>query len=157
MVEVYKLFQISKWLLSDNSNILLPAMQRGFVWKPVQIERVWDSIFSGYPIGAFMLSETANQTMWLFDGQQRSTSIALALYNPWEEERKSIGNAHQLPVIWIDLKPEKYSYGQKFVIRVVTQSHPWGYQLFNNNAILSVSDRRKALEYLVPKNEEDEQ
>lgn len=155
MVEVYNLFEISKWLVSENSNILLPAMQRGFVWKPVQIERVWDSILSGYPIGAFMLSETENQTMWLFDGQQRSTSIALALYNPWEEERKSIGNAHQLPVVWIDLKPEKYSYGQKFVIRVVTQSHPWGYQLFNNNAILSVSDRVKALDYLISENEED--
>ena len=57
MVEVYNLFQISKWLTSDKSNILLPAMQSGFVWKPVQIERVWDSIFSGYPIGAFMLSK----------------------------------------------------------------------------------------------------
>lgn len=33
---------------------LLPAIQREFVWKTEQIERLFDSILSGYPIGSFL-------------------------------------------------------------------------------------------------------
>lgn len=38
-----------------NSNkIYLPAIQRKFVWKPEQIEKLFDSIMRGYPIGTFL-------------------------------------------------------------------------------------------------------
>ena len=33
---------------------LLPAIQREFVWRPDQIERLFDSLMRGYPIGSFM-------------------------------------------------------------------------------------------------------
>ena len=33
---------------------VLPAIQREFVWKPVQIYRLFDSLMQGYPIGAFL-------------------------------------------------------------------------------------------------------
>ena len=33
---------------------LLPAIQREFVWKPHQIERIFDSLMRGYPIGSFL-------------------------------------------------------------------------------------------------------
>lgn len=35
-------------------NYLLPAIQREFVWKPAQIESLFDSILRGYPIGSFL-------------------------------------------------------------------------------------------------------
>ena len=35
----------------------LPMIQRGFVWKPKQIIDLWDSLLSGMPIGALMVSE----------------------------------------------------------------------------------------------------
>ena len=33
----------------NNQKYLLPAIQREFVWKEEQIERIFDSIMRGYP------------------------------------------------------------------------------------------------------------
>ena len=43
---VYTLSDISKWM-RKGSEVQLPVIQRGFVWKPNQIEDLWDSIFKG--------------------------------------------------------------------------------------------------------------
>lgn len=44
---------------------VLPAIQREFVWKPEQIERLFDSLMQGYPIGTFLFwkvdTKTSNQ------------------------------------------------------------------------------------------------
>lgn len=37
-----------------NRSIFLPDIQREFVWKPEQIEKLFDSIMCGYPIGSFL-------------------------------------------------------------------------------------------------------
>jgi hypothetical protein len=37
-----------------NKTYVLPAIQREFVWKPEQIERLFDSLMQGYPIGTFL-------------------------------------------------------------------------------------------------------
>ena len=37
-----------------NNRYLLPAIQREFVWQPHQIERLFDSLMRGYPIGSFL-------------------------------------------------------------------------------------------------------
>jgi uncharacterized protein with ParB-like and HNH nuclease domain len=36
------------------NNYVLPAIQREFVWKPEQIEKLFDSLMQGYPFGAFL-------------------------------------------------------------------------------------------------------
>jgi len=36
------------------NNYVLPAIQREFVWKTEQIERLFDSLMQGYPFGAFL-------------------------------------------------------------------------------------------------------
>lgn len=36
------------------NNYVLPAIQREFVWRPEQIERLFDSLMQGYPIGTFL-------------------------------------------------------------------------------------------------------
>jgi len=38
-----------------NNEIYLPAIQRKFVWKQEQTEKLFDSIQQGYPIGTFLL------------------------------------------------------------------------------------------------------
>ncbi|RSD27630.1 DUF262 domain-containing protein [Mesobacillus subterraneus] len=38
----------------DKKEYLLPSIQREFVWKNDQIERLFDSIMKGYPVGAFL-------------------------------------------------------------------------------------------------------
>ena len=71
----YSICEVASWLIPE-SEVQLPVVQRGFVWKVSQIECLWDSIFRGYPIGAMMLSFDGDKYM-LLDGQQRSTSVAL--------------------------------------------------------------------------------
>lgn len=38
----------------QRTNYVLPAIQREFVWKPEQIERLFDSLMQGYPFGTFL-------------------------------------------------------------------------------------------------------
>ena len=38
----------------QNKTYVLPAIQREFVWKPEQIERLFDSLMQGYPFGTFL-------------------------------------------------------------------------------------------------------
>ena len=42
----------------DNKEIVLPAIQRDFVWDEDKIERLYDSVLRGYPIGIALLWET---------------------------------------------------------------------------------------------------
>lgn len=41
----------------STNNYVLPAIQREFVWKETQIERLFDSLMRGYPIGTFLFWE----------------------------------------------------------------------------------------------------
>ena len=63
----YLISEVANWLV-PGSEVQLPVVQRGFVWKVSQIERLWDSLFRGYPIGAMMLSREG-QNLMLLDGQ----------------------------------------------------------------------------------------
>ncbi|MDR0116061.1 DUF262 domain-containing protein, partial [Enterococcus faecalis] len=46
-----------------NNEYVLPALQREFVWKPEQIERLFDSIMKGYPIGSFLFWNVQNENI----------------------------------------------------------------------------------------------
>lgn len=145
----YTLNDIASWQLEhEKSNVELPALQRGFVWKVNQIESLWDSLLRGFPIGSFLLSKSEDDKLFLLDGQQRATSIAIGHYDPWQMAdslNSKFWSLKNIPIVWIDMKPKDKTNTHKFVTRVVTQSHPWGYQRINHNSILSVSDRRNAL------------
>lgn len=41
---------------------VLPAIQREFVWKPEQIERLFDSLMQGYPFGTFLFWKVEPET-----------------------------------------------------------------------------------------------
>ncbi len=77
----------------SNGEILLPEIQREYVWKPTQVAKLMDSIYRGYPFGSLLFWETdeAPETrdmfisgpeaaptkppLFLLDGQQRLTSL----------------------------------------------------------------------------------
>ena len=89
-----------------NDEIVLPAIQRGFVWDEEKIEKLLDSIMRGYPIGIILLWETYDDIQYrcfskdykpgirytfhdnsqqkrlklVLDGQQRLQSLHIALY-----------------------------------------------------------------------------
>lgn len=44
----------------------LPAIQREFVWKPEQIERLFDSLMQGYPIGSFLFWQVEKDNLTAF-------------------------------------------------------------------------------------------
>ncbi len=149
MTDSFTIQEIADWQLhrdNDTSKVELPSIQRGFVWKPKQVEDLWDSLLRGYPIGSFLFSK-AGENLYLMDGQQRSTSIFLGHFNPFNQlnETKAWVIKGELPVVWIDLKPYTKPDSSKYLVRLTTRSHPWGYQASNNDSKLSVSDRRTAL------------
>lgn len=46
--------------------LILPAIQREFVWKPSQVIRVFDSIMRGYPVGSFLSWKVLPETIGTF-------------------------------------------------------------------------------------------
>jgi hypothetical protein len=67
----------------------VPEFQRGFVWKPVQVRDLIESLWLDYPIGAILLwdsrgpvverlaSDAQRPSLWLVDGQQRTTALCI--------------------------------------------------------------------------------
>src|SRR4051794_510876 len=92
--------------------IVLPAIQRNFVWQPRRITMLLDSIMRGYPVGIALLWETyadiphrrfvsdyvpegkhvfhdnrrRQRLKIVLDGQQRLQSLYVALYGSFDGE-----------------------------------------------------------------------
>lgn len=135
--QVYKLEEISEWHSSDL--VELPKIQRGFVWRPNQIEDLWDSLLRKYPIGAFVLSPRAINKFEILDGQQRATAICLGF------GKKTFRETEDKVKIFIDLERPDGENVRKYFFRVITKSHPWGYQRYNNFRPLDSDSKRKAM------------
>ena len=50
----------------QHTGYVLPAIQREFVWKPEQIERLFDSLMQGYPFGTFLFWKVEPSTSGKF-------------------------------------------------------------------------------------------
>jgi hypothetical protein len=89
----------------DSGEIRLPLMQRDYVWKPRKVTALLDSLYRAWPIGSFYvwraLEEEHPAKMrvgmppqkrldgfvgFLLDGQQRLTSLSLAIQGESEAE-----------------------------------------------------------------------
>jgi hypothetical protein len=136
--EMFKLTEIATWLENENPYVKLPNVQRGFVWRPNQIEDLWDSILRKYPIGSFVFNKDINSQLQLLDGQQRVTAIMLGF------QTKTFRGSEGHYKIFIDLElPTNDS--RKYVFRVITDSHPWGYQRTPNYRPLEAQKKRDAI------------
>jgi len=147
-VHSYNIRDVEFWARYPNKYISIPSLQRGLVWKPKQVELLWDSILRNFPIGSFMLSEIADEEKqkkqiegaqyYLIDGQQRFNSIALG-YNAYDKDDAT-------SIVWFDLNPEtNQNSTRKYWIKLTTKSHPWGYKNNDDCSTLSASERRNAL------------
>lgn len=47
-------------------DLVLPAIQREFVWQPEQICRLFDSLMQGYPFGTFLYWRVASENSGKF-------------------------------------------------------------------------------------------
>lgn len=135
----FTLKQIASWTSGD-SEVTIPAIQRGLVWKPNQVELLWDSILRGFPIGSFLLSDVvegnSHGKYYLMDGQQRYNAISIG-FNTVTDARA---------VLWIDIEPPTTNSSTRtFWIKATTTPHPWGYKNDDNSSRLSTSEKRSAL------------
>ena len=148
----------------------LPLLQRGPAWKPEQVERLWDSLARGFPVGSFLVcpysvcEDQANKGFFLqrkqgsnsipnpggwdwhlFDGQQRADAIAAGFFDPWANPVDE-GSEGPRCTLWVDLDPADGPDERAFVFRLLTRSHPWGYQRQRPAKPLSPSNRLRAME-----------
>jgi hypothetical protein len=169
-VYVLKLKEIAAWQFpklvgGDPDKLLIrvgiPSLQRGAVWKPAQIELIWDSIFRGFPVGALVVCDVLQDQIagpgkhgkgWdqgclnrhLLDGQQRCNAIALGFSDTF------VGDSPDT-MLWLDINRQKFTGAKitrQYSFRVTTQAHPWGYRIDDNTtpvATLAAEDVRTAL------------
>lgn len=135
---IFKVADISKW--PTNEYVELPKVQRGFVWRPNQIEDLWDSLLRRYPVGSFVFNKPKKGKLQLLDGQQRATAITLGFAN------KTFRNSDKKIRIFIDLELPA-NEARKYYFRVITDSHPWGYQRKPNTKPLDAQQKREAVMY----------
>ncbi|MCC3154600.1 DUF262 domain-containing protein [Hymenobacter sp. BT770] len=148
---------ISWYLDAENSHynlIQLPPIQRNAVWNIAQVERLWDSLLRGFPIGSMLLghrksSQNSRQLtsslqststldgFFLLDGQQRTRALLLG-FQPSATSR-----------LWVDLsseipsdKPEHND--RRFILRLLTNHQPWGMRRRNPTEGLNESEKFKA-------------
>lgn len=138
--KIYSLREIAGWT-ADDSEVTIPALQRGLVWKPSQVELLWDSILRGFPIGSFMLSDIVEQGQkgkyYLMDGQQRYNAISIG-FNTVKDARA---------VLWIDLVPPSVKNSTRmFWIKATTIPQPWGFKNDDDCSRLNTREKRKALD-----------
>ena len=136
---VFTLKEISEWVKPD-SLVDIPALQRGLVWKPKQVELLWDSLLRGFPIGSFMLSDVvdgqSNAKYYLMDGQQRFNVISLGFNN--DENAKAM--------LWIDVNPfDVKGSTRTYWVKATTDAHPWGFHNNDDSTVLNTSEKRAAM------------
>lgn len=136
----FTLREIANWT-SNDSEVTIPALQRGLVWKPSQVELLWDSLLRGFPIGSFMLSdvveENAHGKYYLMDGQQRYNAISIG-FNTVPKARA---------ILWIDLDPPTVKNSTRiFWIKSTTIPHPWGFKNDDDCNRLNTEEKRRAIE-----------
>lgn len=72
-----------------SGEIAIPEIQRPFVWKPRQVRDLIDSLYTGYPTGYLIISQSPNMKLKdgtfsegkkiMIDGQQRVTALMTAI------------------------------------------------------------------------------
>ena len=145
--EYYKLYSIADSNLYDRrveSKLRIPNIQRGLVWKPSQVELLWDSILRGFPIGSMLILGKEDGQNEILDGQQRSNAII----NGFDTECLITTEFGKYPksILWYDLgyEPEDSDEERRLHgIRLINSSHPWGYTASGNK--LEAAKRRGAI------------
>ena len=83
---------LKAWELVERAvshQLSVPEFQRGFVWKPTQVRDLAESLWLEYPIGSLLIwnsqgpveeriaRDAQRPTLWVVDGQQRSTALCI--------------------------------------------------------------------------------
>jgi hypothetical protein len=61
---------------------VIPALQRGFIWQPVQVERLLDSLMRDYPIGSFLFWKVSPSMVKSYPFFQFCSDVVRHDFNP---------------------------------------------------------------------------
>ena len=132
-----------------NNRYLLPAIQRELVWQPQQIERLFDSLMRGYPIGSFLFWRVDPETAKNYSFYQFITNY---------DQRKPHNPVHGAPAIVPGLKA--VLDGQQRLTALNVGLHGSGRwklpRLWWNNPH-AFPERRLYLDLLAPRMEDEEE
>lgn len=116
----------------------------GFNWSAPKIEKFWEEVIAGEPLGTFTL-QIIRGKKFLLDGEQRATAIGLGFYNPWDknadawEDMQKEGLRRYAPqppgprgVLWVDIAKHREN-PDAFLFRLVTHDEPWGFLIDGNH------------------------
>ena len=100
----------------------------------------------GYPIGAIVLSPVLSSRdgkakFEILDGQQRLTAIGLGMLDT-NKSNDVFKTTHNNIRIFIDLGWPDTNDNRKYIFRVITRSHPWGYQRKDNLKPIESKNKR---------------
>ena len=141
-IKLYNIAECNLYSKDVNSKFKIPNIQRGLVWKSMQMELLWDSILRGFPIGSMLvLDKEGNGEGDILDGQQRANAIITGF-----NKNEILGDKSPTNILWIDLNykvSESDKERRKYGIRLTNASHPWGYD--ENGNKLSANNRRDSL------------
>ena len=75
----------------ENGTLILPAMQRNFVWSETKIYDLFDSLMRDYPIGTFLFWEIDNSTF--------NTNVFNKFFNEYKESRDKFYRGDRATVV----------------------------------------------------------
>lgn len=133
MSEPRNCFSVSE-IIDNAERFIIPDIQRSLVWKPSQIELLWDSLLRGFSIGG-LITAYSDGNYDILDGQQRLAALKLIKENS------------RTAKLWLDLgyKRDFARSSRKFGVMLTTISAPWGFRISDNNERLSTVEKENAL------------
>ena len=91
----YKDIRISEllnWTQKSSNKLVLPSLQRKFVWKHQQVCALFDSVMQGFPVGTFMFWKIQNSP------SDKIVREGMKFYEFLSEyDKKELGSGKQIP------------------------------------------------------------
>lgn len=116
-----------------SGEIAIPEIQRPFVWKPIQVRNLIDSLYMGYPTGYLIVSQSPNMKLKdgtistgkkiMIDGQQRITALMTSIIG--EEVTNSEFKKHKIKISFNPLAPDEDEEKFKVQTSAILKDKRW--------------------------------
>ena len=116
----------------------VPEFQRKYVWRASKVADLVDSLWRGYPIGTLLLWEssyesprtalgTQGRKLWIVDGQQRVTSLALLFGKKpyWWSDSSQWNKFYEKYNVLVNIGKDKEDLEFALINPVRRKSHEW--------------------------------
>lgn len=140
-INKYSVDTILSWI--KTKEVVIPEIQRPFVWKAKQVRDLIDSLYKGFPVGYLIVSRSHDMKLKdgtlsrgqriLIDGQQRVTALMTALLG-----QKVLDEEYREKTVKIAYNP--FATGDEDAFEVQDQSHIKSKKWIEDISIFFASD-----------------